>query len=202
VEVPAEEPDTTNSKEKIIASLEEKIGEVKTNWQNALADTDNLTKKMLKEIAQTREQAADKLAISLFPVSDTLDFCLRHRPDFDTEELKDNVEGKGAFDGLEAAKRQFVTAMRSINITELVPQLGDEFDPMMHNACFEVESSPNAAPGQIGVVIKTGWAKNNTLLRAADVGVAKAIEKPYPFPIVEEEEDDDDAENVDFDEPR
>lgn len=66
------------------------------------------------------------MAASLFPVSDTLEFCIRHRPDFESDELKDNVEAKGAFDGLEAAKKQFVNALKSVNINEIVPQVGDE----------------------------------------------------------------------------
>lgn len=73
-----------------------------------------------------RETAADKMAISLFPVADTLEYCIRHRPDFESEGLTDNVEAKGAFDGLEAAKRQFISAMKSVNISEIVPQVGDE----------------------------------------------------------------------------
>lgn len=42
-----------------------------------------------------------------------------------------------------------------------------QFDPMMHNACFEMDAPENCLPGQIGLVIKTGWAKNTTLLRYA-----------------------------------
>jgi len=188
------------SKEQIIARLEEQIAEVKSNWQSALAETDNVTKKMLKDVATTRESAADKLAVNLFPVADTLEFCIRNRPDFEGDE---NVEAKGAFDGLEAAKRQFVTAMRSLSVNEIVPAVGDEFDPMIHNACFEVEDSPNAAPGQVGLVIKTGWSKGNTLLRAADVGVAKRKECELPLPMLEEDDgiviDSDDEDNIDSD---
>jgi len=132
--------DNETLKDKKVALLEEKLNEVKNNWQSSLAETDNITKKMLKDIAHNREAAADKLAVSLFPVSDTIDFCLVHKPDFESEELQSNVDAKGAFDGLEAAKRQFVSAMRSLNIDEIVPELGDKFDPMLHNACFEVEA--------------------------------------------------------------
>lgn len=138
------EEDPEAVKDQIIAKLEEQIAEVKTKWQLTLAETDNLTKKMLKgmllwvfciekleEIATTRETASDKMAHSLFPLSDTLEFCLRHRPDFDSEEHKDNVEAKGAFDGLESTKKQFVAAMRSVNINEIVPQVGDEVHTLL-----------------------------------------------------------------------
>jgi len=148
---------------------------------------------MLKEISRTQEQASDRLAISLFPVSDTIDYCLRHRPDFESDELKDNLEAKGAFDGLEAGKRQFVSAMRTLNIGEIVPQVGDQFDPMMHNACFEVDATPSASTGQVGVIVKTGWAKNNTLLRAADVGVVKVVEKSLPFVLEDDLSSDDES---------
>jgi len=192
--------DLEDKKEAMISSLEEKLAEAKAAWQASLAETDNITKKMLKDIAQTRDTAADKLAQKLFPVSDTLEFCIRHRPDFDSDPaVQNNLEAKGAFDGLEAAKRQFVTAMRSINITEIVPQVSDQFDPMLHNACFEVESSATCQPGQVGVVIKTGWARNTTLFRAADVGVAKARE--FVPPISSQGEDDDEG-NIDSDDEK
>jgi molecular chaperone GrpE len=199
-EVPVLE-DEAVTKGKIMSSLEGKIAEAKANWHLALAETDNVTKKMFKEISRTQDQASDRLAQNLFPVSDTIDFCLRHRPDFESEELKDNLEAKGAFDGLEAAKRQFVQAMKTVHITEIVPQVGDQFDPMLHNACFEVEKTPNspATPGQIGVIVKTGWSKNNTLLRAADVGVVKVQEIPLPFTLEEPDLDDDLDDDLDSD---
>jgi len=147
---------------------------------------------MHKEIAQTRESSSDKMASSLFPVSDTLDFCLKHKPNFESDEFKDNLQAKGAFDGLEAAKKQFVSALKSVNIDEIVPELGDEFDPLIHNACFEVEKGAN--PGQIGLVIKSGWAKDKTLLRPADVGVVKLAPVVPPIvPPVEGEREDTDS---------
>jgi len=167
-------------KDKHIFTLEQKVTEMKSSWMSTLADTDNLTKKMQKDIAQTRESSTDKMAASLFPISDTLDFCLKHKPNFESDEFKDNIQAKGAFDGLDAAKKQFVSALKSINIDEIVPEIGDEFDPLIHNACFEVEKGAN--PGQIGLVIKAGWAKDKTLLRPADVGVVKLAPVPPVVP--------------------
>eukprot|EP01126_Amoeba_proteus_P020900 TRINITY_DN211_c0_g1_i5.p1 TRINITY_DN211_c0_g1~~TRINITY_DN211_c0_g1_i5.p1 ORF type:complete len:278 (-),score=56.03 TRINITY_DN211_c0_g1_i5:177-923(-) len=165
-------------KDQQIALLGDKITEMKGNWQRALAETDNLTKKMHKDVAQARDHSAEKMVRQLLVVSDTLDFCLRSKPNFEDPDLKENSEAKGAFDGLEAAKKHFVSALKSVNVHEIVPQLGDTFDPMLHNACFEVEGNDQALPGQIGLVVKSGWVKENTLIRAADVGVVKAKEFP------------------------
>jgi len=126
---------------------------------------------MHKETAQLRESAVEKMAPTLFPVADTLDLYIAKRP-FESEEFQ-NSEAKGAFDGLEVAKKQFNAAMLSIKMTEIVPQIGDDFDPSLHEACMEVDVPPNCQPGQIGLVLRSGWVKERSLLRPAEVGIAR-----------------------------
>lgn len=175
-------------KDKQIALLSDKITEMKANWQRSLADTDNVTKKMHKDVAHAKDTATEKMVRQLLVVSDTLDFCLRNKPNFESPELLENSEAKGAFDGLEASKKHFVAALKSVNVHEIVPQVGDEFDPQIHNACFQVETE-GVKPGQIGLVIKSGWVKENMLLRAADVGVVKEKE------VVGKKEDDEESDS-------
>jgi len=189
-----EDPATLEAiKDQQILILGEKISEMKSNWQRSLAETDNITKKMHKDVGLARDQSTEKMVRQLLVVSDTLDFCLKNKPNFESPELKDNSEAKGAFDGLEASKKHFIAAMKSVNVSEILPQLGNTFDPMLHNACFEIESED--APGQIGLVIKSGWAKENTLLRAADVGVTKSKNIPVGSENIEGKENEPDSDD-------
>jgi len=168
--------DEPSSKALEIIALGQQITEMKANWQRSSAEADNMSKKMHKEIAQMRESAAEKMAPALFPVADAMDLYLTHRPNFELEEHQNNTDAKGAFDGLEVAKKHFNAAMMGIKISEITPQIGDQFDPMIHNACFEVKGSGNLMPGQVGTVLKSGWAKDRTLLRLADVALVSADE--------------------------
>jgi molecular chaperone GrpE len=191
-EVPVDEVDAAElleRKAERIKELEDQIRQAKDSWKLALAETDNLTKRMHKEVAKGREAGTDKMAQTIFSVGDILDLCLRNKPDLEAEEFANNLQLKGAFDGLAAAKTSLTAALQNTaNITEIAPQPGDNFDPMLHNACFEVEE-PTIEPGQIAVVIKAGYVKGDTLLRPADVGIVKHV--PAKGKVYMDEEDDD-----------
>jgi len=54
---------------------------------------------------------------------------------------------------------------------------------MKHNALFEIDppdNNPKILPGTVGVIVKSGWIRQNTLLRAANVGVIKQSKKDTP----------------------
>jgi len=171
VEVP--ETTTLELKNKRIKELEESIRLAKDNWKLALAEQDNLSKKLKHDINKGRDQGTDKLAKGMFSVADILDLCLQNKPDLEADEFQDNVHLKGAFDGLAAAKSQLSSVLSNVaSIIEVIPRPGDNFDPMLHNACFEIDN-PSLEAGQIGVIIKSGYVKKEVLLRPADVGIVK-----------------------------
>jgi len=158
---------------KRIKELEDAIRETKDSWKVALAETDNLSKKMKQDVTKGREMGTEKLAKGMFSVGDILDLCIQNKPDMESEQYQENLHLKGAFDGLIAAKTQLSSVLSSVaGINEVSPQPGDNFDPMLHNACFEIDSE-TIEPGQIGVVIKSGFVKKDSLIRPADVGIVR-----------------------------
>jgi len=176
---------TLEAKNKRIKDLEDSIREAKDTWKMALAEQHNLSTKLKQDITKGRDSGTDKLAKGIFSVGDILDLCLQNKPDLDSEEFQENIHLKGAFDGLQAAKTQLSSVLLNVaSITEIVPQPGDNFDPMLHNACFEVDS-PSIEAGQIGVVMKSGYTKKDVLFRPADVGIVK-----YPARVQNVDEDE------------
>jgi molecular chaperone GrpE len=175
-----------------IEILRKQINDVKYSWRLTLADLDNLTKKAHKDTAIAREAGAEKIIKKLFPVMDNIDYCLKCKPDFSLPEYADNLEARGAFDGLESAKKQFCNTLVSYDVHEIFPMLGDVFDPLIHEAIFEIEqpAEGNIKPGQIGDILKAGWIKKGILLRPASVGVVKVPEIPIPFNFKREEGDE------------
>jgi len=174
-----------------IEILRKQINDVKYNWRLTLADLDNLTKKAHKDTALAREAGAEKIIRKLFPVMDNIDYCLKCKPDFSLPEFAENLEARGAFDGLESAKKQFCNALVSYDVSEIFPMIGDVFDPLIHEAIFEIEQpQSDIKPGQIGDILKAGWIKKGILLRPASVAVVKVPEIPIPFNFQREEGDE------------
>lgn len=54
-------------------------------------------------------------------------------------------------------------------------EVGGSFDPNLHNAMFEVPTADMQA-GRIAAVMKQGYVLNGRVIRASDVGVAKALD--------------------------
>jgi len=166
---------------KVIKDMEKTIEELKAGWKIALAEQDNIRKRSQKEIEKAREFGVEKLCKHLFNVNDTVNIILNNKPNFELPYNKDNSHAKSAFEGLEQVKNQFVGALRdAYEIEEVYPELGENFDPLQHNALFEVDApvGKNIQPGQVGLVVKSAWKRKGTLLRPASVGVVKAAPEP------------------------
>jgi len=162
-----------DSKDRTIRELETKVTELDLYWMNLISESENVKKRMEKEVQRAQGTTIDKMVKSLFPIIDNLNICLQNRPDFTIPPHNDNTDAKVAFESLETTKKQFQTMLLdSYDISEFSPKIGENFDPMKHNAVFEVDS-PNIEPGKIGVVVKNGWKRNDHLIRPATIGTVR-----------------------------
>lgn len=64
--------------------------------------------------------------------------------------------------------------------------IGEKFDHNLHEAMFEIPTA-DAEPGTVVQVVQTGYVLNGRLLRAAQVGIARALPEPEPEPAPEAE---------------
>jgi len=164
----------TNDKELRIAELQQKINDLKYDIRFSLAEIENIRKRMQQEVDEAKKFGVEKFVKNLFVVSDTMNICLHNKPNF--EELK-NSDAEVAFNALENIKHQLATILKdSYGIEEVLPEIGENFDPTKHNALFEVDppsNHPNLEAGTVGVVIKSGWKRGDSWMRHASVGVVK-----------------------------
>jgi len=118
----------------------------------------------------------EKLFKKLVAFTDTLSICIQNKPNFEDAKYNDNAHAKAAFDGIETTRYQFLEIVKEFKLAEFKPELGDQFDPMKHDAIFQVDSPPglNLSPNKIGVVVKSGWLHGETLIRPATVGVVRS----------------------------
>ena len=67
--------------------------------------------------------------------------------------------------------RELLKVLTKHGVTPIVPEIGEAFDPQMHQAMFEAPL-PGTKVGQIIQVMTEGFLLHDRLLRPAQVGVS------------------------------
>ncbi|MEO0461852.1 MAG: nucleotide exchange factor GrpE [Pseudomonadota bacterium] len=136
----------------------------------AQAETQNLRRRMEKELADTRKYAATSFARDVLSVWDNLSRAVDAIP----ESLRDDEKMKGLVVGIEATQRELEKVFKNHGI-ERIAAVGIPLDPNQHQAMIEI-STADEEPGTVVQEMQSGWMIKDRLLRAAMVGVAKAPE--------------------------
>jgi len=130
--------------------------ELKAQLVRALADYDNLRKRVEREKEEFEKLANLKLVIRLLPVLDILKKAQAH--------LKDP--------GVEMTLRQFEEALTQEGIEEIKVRQGDSFDPEIHEAIETVANGKDR--GKIIEVASSGWRfTGGPVIKHSQVRVSK-----------------------------
>ncbi len=151
-----------------IAALEAALETARQESLYAMADTQNVRRRLEKELADARAYAATAMARDVLSVADNLARALDAMP----AELREEEKLKGFIVGVEATAKELESALRKHGI-EKFASLGEPLDPNRHQAMIEVPSA-DAAPGTIVQEMQAGYMIRDRLLRPALVGVARA----------------------------
>ena len=156
-----------------IAQLEAERDEFKDKWTRALAEAENVRRRATRDRADGETYGGTRLARDLLSVYDNLERALEAADD----ELRDSA---GAFiEGIELTQRELINAFEKHKIQKVTPEIGEKFDPNRHQAMFEAPI-PGAEPNTIIETMQDGFVIADRLLRAAMVGVAKAMPEAPP----------------------
>lgn len=150
-----------------VAELEAQVAELKSAALYAQAETQNVRRRMEKDVADARAYAATGFARDMLSVSDNLSRALAAIP----AELREDEKLKGLVTGLEATGRELEAVFGRNGITR-IEAVGQTLDPNKHQAMVEIPS--DQAPGTIVQEMQAGYMIKDRLLRPAMVGVAKA----------------------------
>lgn len=161
-----EDDDSSNSEEQII-ELEEKVEATKQEVLYAKAETQNLRRRMEKDVADARAYAATGFARDVLSVADNLARAIDAVP----EELRADDKFKGLVAGIEATQRELEKTFSQNNITRIA-SMGLPLDPNQHQAMMEMPSD-DVEPGTIIQEMQSGYMIKDRLLRPAMVAVAK-----------------------------
>ncbi len=148
-----------------LAALRAERDEMRDRFMRALADAENTRKRSERDRREAEQYGGSKLARDMLPVYDNL----RRALDAATEEQR--VQAAALFEGVELTMRELVNVMSKHGVTKVSPQVGDAFDPQMHEAMFEA-ALPGTKAGQIIQVMTEGFVLHDRLLRPAQVGVS------------------------------
>ncbi|RJG55745.1 nucleotide exchange factor GrpE [Sphingobium terrigena] len=168
-QLPEDAPVADASAERI-AALEAELATAKQDILYAHADTQNVRRRLEKELADTRAYAATNFARDILSVADNLSRALATIP----ADLREDEKFKGLVVGLEATGRE-LEAVFGRNGISRIESVGQPLDPNKHQAMMEVPSA-DAAPGTILIEMQAGYMIKDRLLRPAMVSVAKAPE--------------------------
>lgn len=146
-------------------SIKGERDELKDRLLRALADMENLRKRSERDRRDAELYGGIKLARDLLSVHDNLGRALESIDDDLREQAASLVEG------LDLTQRDLVAVFKKNKIEKVVPEIGDKFDPKLHQAMFEAPI-PDQPAGSIIQVTATGFVIGERLLRPAQVGVS------------------------------
>lgn len=148
-----------------VTILLEERDEYKDKWMRALAEGENLRKRAARDRQDAELYGGTKLARDLLSVYDNLDRAL--------SVIDDELRAKNAslVEGLELTQRELVNVFEKHKIRLINPEIGERFDPNLHQAMFEAPVAGQPA-GTIIQVMAPGFEIGERLLRAANVGVS------------------------------
>lgn len=150
-----------------IKDLQDQLEAAKQDVLYAKAETQNVRRRLEKDIADTRAYAATAFARDILSVSDNLSRALEAIP----AELREDDKLKSLVAGIEATAREIDKVFGLHGISRIAAK-GLPLDPNQHQAMLEVPTE-EAEPGTVVQELQAGYMIKDRLLRPAMVAVAK-----------------------------
>ncbi len=139
---------------------EGELNKLKDQLARALADYDNLRKRVDREREDFEKVANVKLVIRLLPVLDILREAQKHLGD----------------PGIAITITQFEDTLKGEGVEEIKVAVGDEFNPQLHEAIEVVEDGKGK--GKVKEAVLSGWRfSKGPVIRHVRVKVTKICRK-------------------------
>lgn len=148
-----------------IEALRVERDEFRDKFMRALADAENTRKRADRDRREAENYGGSKLARDMLPVYDNMRRAL-----LSANESEQEVN-KALLEGVELTMRELISVFKKHGIDPIVPEVGDKFDPQLHQAMFEAPV-PGTKAGEIIQVAAEGFMLHDRLLRPAQVGVS------------------------------
>lgn len=154
-----------SAEEAEIDALRAERDALQDKFMRALADAENARKRSDKDRREAENYGGSKLARDMLPVYDNMKRALESIAD-DQREMNGPL-----IEGIELTMRELMNVFERHGIRVINPQVGDQFDPQLHEAMFEAPL-PGTNAGEIIQVSAEGFMLHDRMLRPAQVGVS------------------------------
>jgi molecular chaperone GrpE len=124
------------------------------------ADFNNFRNRAQRDVALATEQAERKILLEMLPILDNFERGLGATYQ-DVQSFRS---------GVELIRKQFLEALRRMNVEPLPLKVGDPFDAL-HAEALTTFSDPNLPDGAVAAIYEQGFNLKGQLLRAARVVV-------------------------------
>jgi len=152
--------------ERLQQALAEAEERAKNHWDQylrAVAEFDNVRKRMQRDIDAASRSSLERLVLELLPVRDSLALA---------GENAERADAASLAAGQQATLQLLDRLFEKLEIREIDPE-GEPFDPARQEAVMAQESA-TAEPNSVLKVLQKGYELNGRLLRPARVIVAKS----------------------------
>ncbi len=139
--------------------VDEKLAQAEEKYLRLAAEYDNYRKRTAKEKESAWTSAKAQTVAAFLPVYDNLERALK-------QQTSDEAYAKG----VEMTMKGLQDALAGLGV-EVIPALGETFDPNRHNAVMHVDDE-SLAENTIAEVFQTGFRMGDKVIRHAMVKVA------------------------------
>jgi len=141
------------------ADLHTQIKTLDENWKRALADYQNLLRRVDTDKQQFVKLSNANLIARLLPSLDVIEMAAAHSRDL----------------GVQMAAKQFHEALTVEGLELIEPQLDSSFDPALHECSEIVSASDGKLENTVAQTVLKGYKINDYILRPAKVKVYKKL---------------------------
>lgn len=148
-----------------LETLRAERDDMRDRFMRALADAENSRKRGERDRREAEQYGGSKLCRDILPVYDNMKRAMEAATDEQRE------ASKALFEGLELTMRELLNVFNKHGLDMILPEVGEAFDPQIHQAMFEA-ALPGTKSGEIIQVMTEGFMLHDRLLRPAQVGVS------------------------------
>lgn len=141
-------------------ALEDEVAQWKDKYMRLAAEYDNYRKRTANEKLSIYDDATAKAVTEILPVADSMQMAMANLKDADPEILK----------GIELVSNQLAKSFEKLKV-EAYGEIGDTFDPNLHNAISKIESD-DLGENTLAQIFQKGYKKGDKIIRHAMVQVA------------------------------
>lgn len=157
--------DVMPSLEELLKTAEFQAAEHHDAWLRAKAETENVRRRGLEDVARASKFAVEKFAGEMLAVKDSLEAAITAMA------ASENQAADSLKAGVELTLKQLNAAFEKFSLIEVNP-LEEKFDPHRHQAISQIEAEGEA--NRVISVLQKGYILHDRVLRPALVVVSRA----------------------------